>query len=120
MRKCSNCLLPETHETISFNEKDVCNICSGIEFRDTKINYLEKKKELDQLIKKYKGRYDYDCIVPFSGGKDSTWALYYLIKEYDLKPLVVRFDHGFLRPNLVNISLLFIIKKALLIVGLFL
>lgn len=100
MRKCSSCLLPETHETITFNEKDVCNICSGIEFRDTKINYLEKKKELDQLIKKYKGRYDYDCIVPFSGGKDSTWALYYLIKEYDLKPLVVRFDHGFLRPNL--------------------
>jgi len=38
--------------------------------------------------------------VPFSGGKDSTWALYYLMKEYKVKPLVVRFDHGFLRPNL--------------------
>ena len=34
------------------------------------------------------------------GGKDSTWTLYYLMKEYGLKPLVVRFDHGFLRPNL--------------------
>lgn len=100
MKKCSNCLLPETHETISFDENNICNICSGIEFRDLKINYLEKKRELDQLIKKYKGQYDYDCIVPFSGGKDSTWALYYLIKEYDLNPLVVRFDHGFFRPNL--------------------
>jgi len=38
--------------------------------------------------------------VPFSGGKDSTWTLYYLMKEYKIKPLVVRFDHGFLRPNL--------------------
>jgi N-acetyl sugar amidotransferase len=38
--------------------------------------------------------------VPFSGGKDSTWTLYYLVKEYGIKPLVVRFDHGFFRPNL--------------------
>jgi len=38
--------------------------------------------------------------VPFSGGKDSTWTLYYLMKEYGIKPLVVRFDHGFMRPNL--------------------
>ena len=46
---------------------------------------------------KYRGKYDYDCIVPFSGGKDSTYTLWYLIKEKGLKPLVVRFDHGFYR-----------------------
>ena len=34
--------------------------------------------------------------------KDSTYTLYYLIKEYKLNPLVVRFDHGFMRPNLEN------------------
>ena len=100
MKKCSSCLLPETHETIKFNEKSVCNICEGINYRDTKINYSKKKQELDELIKNYKGKFDYDCIIPFSGGKDSTWTLYYLIKEYNLKPLVVRFDHGFFRPNL--------------------
>lgn len=61
---------------------------------------LRKKNDLDELIKNYRGKYDYDCIVPFSGGKDSTWTLFYLVKEYGLKPLVVRFDHGFLRPNL--------------------
>ena len=60
----------------------------------------KKKAELDDLIKNYRGKYDYDCIVPFSGGKDSTWTLYYLIKEYKINPLVVRFDHGFMRPNL--------------------
>ena len=36
----------------------------------------------------------------FSGGKDSTFALYYIVNKLKLKPLVVRFDHGFLRPNL--------------------
>ncbi len=100
MKKCSNCLLPETHETIKFNEKNVCNICEGIDYRDTKIDYSKKKLELDELIENYKGKFEYDCIIPFSGGKDSTWTLYYLKKEYNLKPLVVRFDHGFLRPKL--------------------
>ena len=100
MKKCISCLLPETHETIKFEANGICNICTGINYRETKINYEEKKKELDDLIKNYKGKYDYDCIIPFSGGKDSTWTLYYLIKEYNLKPLVVRFDHGFMRPNL--------------------
>ena len=52
------------------------------------------------MVEKYRGKYDYDCLVPFSGGKDSVWTLYYLVKKYKLKPLVVRFDHGFLRPNL--------------------
>jgi len=100
MKKCNSCLLPETHETIKFDSSGVCNICTGINYRETKIDYKEKKKELDKLINAYKGKHDYDCIVPFSGGKDSTWTLYYLIKEYKIKPLVVRFDHGFMRPNL--------------------
>ena len=55
---------------------------------------------LDKLIEKYRGKYAYDCIVPFSGGKDSTFQLYYLIKEYNLKPLVVRFNHGFMRQTI--------------------
>jgi N-acetyl sugar amidotransferase len=66
------------------------------------IDWQNKKKELDELIASYREKYDYDCIVPFSGGKDSTWTLYYLVKEYNLKPLVVRFDHGFLRPNVLE------------------
>ena len=52
------------------------------------------------MIKDYKGKYDYDCIVPFSGGKDSTFTLWYLVKVKKLKPLVVRFDHNFYRKNL--------------------
>jgi len=61
---------------------------------------------LSQIIEKHRGKYDYDCIIPYSGGKDSTFQLYYLMKEYKIKPLVVRFNHGFLRQtiqeNVVN------------------
>lgn len=100
LRRCTRCVLPETHETILFDAEGVCNICRGQEYKQGKIDWDAKKKEFDALVEQYRGKHDYDCIVPFSGGKDSTWTLYYLVKEYGLKPLVVRFDHGFLRPTL--------------------
>lgn len=100
MKRCAKCVLPETHETIVFDEQGVCNICRQHEFKQEKIDWAAKKKDLDVLIESYRGKFDYDCIIPYSGGKDSTWAVYYLVREYKLKPLVVRFDHGFLRPNL--------------------
>ena len=100
MKRCTRCGLPETHETISFDAESVCNICRQHEFKQQKIDWAANKKALDILIEEHRGKYDYDCIVPFSGGKDSTWTLYYLVKEYGIKPLVMRFDHGFMRPNL--------------------
>jgi N-acetyl sugar amidotransferase len=102
MKKCTKCGLPETHETILFDKEGVCNICRQHELKQEQINWDAKKELLDSLIEEYRGLSDYDCIVPFSGGKDSTWTLYYLVKEYGIKPLVVRFDHGFMRPNLEN------------------
>ena len=102
LKRCSRCVLPETHETIVFDEKGVCNICNQHAYKQTVIDWKAKKKELDEIIETYRGKGDYDCIVPFSGGKDSTWTLYYLVMEYGLKPLVIRFDHGFLRPNLLE------------------
>ncbi len=101
LRRCIRCVLPETHETILFDAEGICNICRQHEVKST-IDWAARKKELDDLIAECKGRSDYDCIVPFSGGKDSTWTLYYLVKEYGLRPLVVRFDHGFLRPNVLE------------------
>jgi len=100
LKRCTKCLLPETHESIIFDAEGICNICRQNEFKNEKIDWAKRKEELTELIESHRGKYDYDCIVPFSGGKDSTWTLYYLMKEYKVKPLVVRFDHGFLRPNL--------------------
>lgn len=101
MKRCNRCGLPETYETIEFDEFGVCNICRQHEFKKEKIDWDTRKTMLDALISEHRGKYDYDCIVPFSGGKDSTFTLYYLVKEYGLKPLVVQFNHGFMRPNLL-------------------
>lgn len=100
LKKCTKCLLPETYETIEFDIDGVCNICRQTEYKNNNLNWEERKKLLDELIESYRGQYDYDCIVPFSGGKDSTYTLWYLMHHYNIKPLVVRFDHLFMRPGL--------------------
>lgn len=97
---CKKCFLPETYETIEFDEHGVCNICRGKEFRDQKIDWEGRKRQLDTLVESHRGKHDYDCIVPFSGGKDSTFTLWHLVNTYKLKPLVVQFDHGFMRDRL--------------------
>jgi N-acetyl sugar amidotransferase len=97
---CSRCVMPETSESLTFDEKGVCSVCRQIEFKQTAIDWQEKSKEFDSLIERVRGKHDYDCIVPFSGGKDSTYTLWHLVKVKKLKPLVVRFDHGFMRKTL--------------------
>jgi N-acetyl sugar amidotransferase len=102
LRRCSRCLIPETHETIMFDEHGVCNICRQQDFKRDAIDWNAREQQLRDLIESYRGRYSHDCIVPFSGGKDSTFTLYHLVKEYRVKPLVVQFDHGFLRPQILE------------------
>jgi N-acetyl sugar amidotransferase len=99
LRRCTRCALPETHESITFDAEGVCNVCRQVEFKQERIDWDARAVELDELIEQYRGTYAYDCIVPFSGGKDSTFTLWYLVRQKGLKPLVVSFDHGFYRPN---------------------
>jgi len=99
MKQCTRCVIPETHETIVFDHHGVCNVCLQHDYKQEKIDWTAKKAELDQLIEAHRGKALYDCIVPFSGGKDSTFTLLYLVAEYKIKPLVVSFDHGFYRPT---------------------
>ena len=101
MKRCTKCGLPETYETIEFDADGVCNICWQQKFKQEKVNWEARKGMLHDLVAEYKGKHDYDCLVPFSGGKDSTFTLHYLVKEYGLKPLVIQFNHGFMRPNLL-------------------
>jgi len=101
LRRCVRCLLPETHETIVFDEDGVCNVCRQIEVKQGKIDWEARERELLELIDRYRGRGSHDCIVPFSGGKDSTFTLYELVTRYKLRPLVVSFDHGFMRPTML-------------------
>ncbi len=102
LKRCTSCNLPETYETIEFDDAGVCNVCRQKEFKDKAIDWSGRKATLDQLIEQYRGKHEYDCIVPFSGGKDSTFTLYHLVKEYKIKPLVVQFNHGFMRETLLK------------------
>jgi N-acetyl sugar amidotransferase len=98
MKHCSRCLLPETADAVTFDGEGVCSVCHQIDYRDDQIDWDVRRKELDELIKPYRDKGQYDCIVPFSGGKDSTFQAWYIVHELGLKPLIVRFDHWFYRP----------------------
>ena len=68
MKSCTKCVIPETAETNKFGPDGVCSVCIQIHDKE-KINWIERKKELDELITNYKNQGSYDCIIPFSGGK---------------------------------------------------
>ncbi len=105
MKSCSKCVMPETSETLSYDTKGVCSVCRQVEFKQEQIDWAERGVELERIVDDARGKNDYDCIVPFSGGKDSTYTLWYIVKKLKLRPLVVRFDHGFLRPTVQDNSL---------------
>ena len=102
MKSCSKCVMPESAESLGFDNSGVCTVCRQIEFKQTAIDWNEKLEEFHKIVDQVRGKHDYDCIVPFSGGKDSTFTLWYLVKKLKLKPLVVRFDHGFMRQTLIE------------------
>lgn len=100
--RCARCVMPETQESIVFDDKGICNICRNAGIKQEKIDWDEKKKNFLELITQYKGKYAYDCIVPFSGGKDSVYTLYSLVHDYGLRPLVVCYDHHMIRPQTIK------------------
>ncbi len=100
--RCSACVMPETQETIAFNEQGLCTTCRNITIKSEKIDWAAKHQEFIDLIAQYKGKYTYDCIIPYSGGKDSTYQAYTLVRDYGLKPLVVSYDHHMLRPQILR------------------
>ncbi len=102
MKTCNNCFLPETHETIEYDNIGVCNVCNNHKFKKKNINWSQKLLDFEKILSLYRNKNSYDCIVPFSGGKDSVFTLYTLVKRFKLKCLVVSFDHGFFRPKLVK------------------
>lgn len=90
LRRCKNCILTETMPYIEFDKNGVCNYCNNYKLR----NQFKSREELIELIHPYKGEYDYDCIVPFSGGRDSCYSLHIIVKELGLRPLTFTYDWG--------------------------
>lgn len=88
--RCSKCLLTETMPFISFDADGVCNYCRHYKPR----NKPRPKEELFRLVESYRREKGDDCIVPFSGGRDSCYGLHLIIKELQMKPITYTYDWG--------------------------
>ena len=103
LERCKKCTLPITWETIFFDDDGVCNICKNWDSKQKEIDWEARERQLLEIFHKAKGQNrPYDCIVPYSGGKDSTYTLWAIVRKYKLRPLVVSFDHWFYRPKTIE------------------
>lgn len=91
LKRCTKCILPETMPFIRFDEQGVCNYCNNYKKR----NKPKPKEELLKLVEPYRrpGK-ELDCIVPFSGGRDSCYGLHLIVKELEMKPVTYTYDWG--------------------------
>ena len=91
IKYCNRCCLPETMEGISFDEFGVCTPCRSSEEK-MHINWEDRESGLLKTLNNHKNQKYYDCILPISGGKDSTFQAHVLVKKYKINPLSV--THG--------------------------
>lgn len=88
LKRCANCVLPETYPFISFDQEGVCNYC-----RKYKKQKFHGYKALEEVLGKYRSKSgEPDCIVGFSGGRDSSYALHVLKKEFGMNPIAYTYD----------------------------
>ena len=96
-RRCKKCLMTETEQTLVFDSNGVCNICRNATERDEEVDWDVRARELEEILDQYRGKYRYDAIVPFGGGKDSSWTAYNLVRRFGLRVLLVTFSQNFRR-----------------------
>lgn len=90
---CKGCLMPNTRPRIAFDEEGVCNACRYAEEKWKDVDWDSRKKEFVELIERYRSKDgSWDCIVPWSGGKDSSAIAYKLKFEFGMNPLLVTFS----------------------------
>ena len=92
MKYCKKCLYPNTKPQLQFDERGICSACNNHKLKD-EVNWVKKKEDLLLILEKYRSKNDnnYDCIIPVSGGKDSTFQTYTIKETFGLNPLAVNF-----------------------------
>ncbi len=90
VQRCTRCILPETMPYIRFDDAGVCNYCHSYKPR----NRPKPIEELIQLVEPFRRAHGNDCIVPFSGGRDSCYGLHLIAKELKMKPITYTYDWG--------------------------
>jgi PP-loop superfamily ATP-utilizing enzyme len=110
MKKCNRCILSEDFPNIKFNKFGICNYCELWDKKWADFDYEKSEKQLLKIIEKAKSKKrKFDCLIPFSGGRDSSYVLYLCKAKYNLNPLAVTFNNNFMSDyalknitNLVN------------------
>lgn len=90
LKRCTKCILPETFPGISFDDHGVCNICK-------KYLLLKNKpiQDLEEILDKYRSKNSSpDCLVAFSGGRDSSYGLHLIKNKYKMNPVAYSYDWG--------------------------
>ena len=91
LKRCTKCLLPETFPFIYFDEKGECNYCKNYK----KKNQPKPISELQKLVEPYrKTNGQPEVLIPFSGGRDSTYVLHMVKEELGLNAVAYTYDWG--------------------------
>jgi len=89
LRYCTNCVMPDTKPDLKLDEEGVCNACRSFEKRKV-VDWDLRRKQLEELLARYRNTSGshWDCIVPVSGGKDSTFQVVRML-QLGMNPLCV-------------------------------
>jgi len=92
IRYCRNCVYPETKPDLKLDDNGICDACRFVKVKDT-TNWELRRKDLSEIFEKFKSNdgSNYDCVIPVSGGKDSTYQTYVVKEEFGLNPLCVSY-----------------------------
>jgi len=86
---CKKCVMPSTKPDLHLDDTGVCNACRSFEARK-EVDWAARRVELQNILSKYRrpDGSNWDCIVPVSGGKDSTFQVVQIL-QLGLNPLCV-------------------------------
>jgi len=88
LRYCNSCILPDTRPNLVIGADGKCNACVATKNK-ADIDWCARERQFCELVERIKEEdNEYDCLIPVSGGKDSTWQVVQSL-EYGLKPLAV-------------------------------
>lgn len=81
--------MPSTKPDLHLNEEGICNACCSFEARK-EVDWAGRRQELETILKRYRKEdgSNWDCIVPVSGGKDSTFQVIQIL-QLGMNPLCV-------------------------------
>lgn len=106
VRYCKKCTISNQRPRITFDEEGVCSACRFAEYKDSKVDWIQREKELKDLCDRFRRNDGYfDVIVPFSGGKDSGSVAHKLKYKYGMHPLTVTWSpHLYTDPGWMNLQ----------------